>query len=175
MKITDSFSITKRAKDGAFYGTRNGVDYVIRKEDDEAVYKEYETFYSTIRAVSFGDRPSYIKNLEDRGAYPDILGIKESYSEPVTPKKEKPIEILTRAMKGLIDFFSEFGFTPSFRFTNTLAFLACKDKDGARTYVGNYFALMDSSYTKEVRAPNLIRFSMILSLMENPKNVSIID
>ena len=34
MKINDQLSITKRAKDGAFYGERNGVAYVIEASGD---------------------------------------------------------------------------------------------------------------------------------------------
>jgi len=149
MKVTDNLSITKRAKDGAFYGERNGASYVIEVDSDPAIYKEYETFYNLLRQTSYGDRTDLIRSLIDKGRFPDILGIPSADGEPAVAAPSA-MEILTRGIKGLMDFFTEFSFTPSFRFTNTLAFMACQSKTCARAYVNNYFALMDSSYKQEV-------------------------
>ena len=38
MKITDNLTITKRMKDGAFYGEKKGTSYVITTSDD--LYEE---------------------------------------------------------------------------------------------------------------------------------------
>ena len=50
-----------------------------------------------------------------------------------------------------MNFFTEFSFVPSYRFTNTLAFIAAKGVNAAKEYISNYFALMDSSYVSEVK------------------------
>lgn len=54
-------------------------------------------------------------------------------------------ELATLIASNIIKFFSEFSFTPSFRFINTLAL--AKDKT---EYVVNYFNLQNHSFTKEI-------------------------
>lgn len=55
------------------------------------------------------------------------------------------LEIKKAACKKLQDFFTEFNFTPSLRFVNTLAFVS-----NPREYVVNYFALQDHEYSGEI-------------------------
>jgi len=148
MKITDKLSVTKRAKDGAFYGENNGKPYVIDPSGDATIYQEYDTFYSIMRQTSYDKRNEVLNDLISRNLYPHVLG-------SVTPAKPSAPEItneerLKRGISGLMNFFSEFSFTPSFRFTNTLAFMLQKSTDDAFAYIMNYFSLMDSSYKKEV-------------------------
>lgn len=66
-------------------------------------------------------------------------------------KKAEPNEALVRgALTKLINFFTEFQFTPSFRFVNTLCNICKTNVAEANAYVGNYFKLMDSPYSSEV-------------------------
>lgn len=145
MKVTETLSIVKRSGDNAFYGENNGVPYVI--EVGHTNYPVYDSFYGIMRNTQFRDRPSKLMELMADGSYPEILGTMASPS--VTPPKPKE-EVLLEGVRKMMDFFSEFAFVPSFRFTNTFAFMANQGYIPAREYVHNYFALMDSSYVKEV-------------------------
>lgn len=75
-----------------------------------------------------------------------------------------PEEKLRNSIERLIDFFSEFNFTPSFRFLNTMGF--AKDK---KKYVKNYFALMASPYVDDVKKK--VGSKEFSSIMEGFKDV----
>ena len=67
MKITDNLTITKRMKDGAFYGEKKGTSYVITTSDD--LYEEYNSFYSAMRQADFDKRTSIVQDMIDKGMY----------------------------------------------------------------------------------------------------------
>ena len=144
MKVSENMTITKRTTDGAFYGEKDGVQYII--EATHSDYPMYDGFYNVMRSTPYGDRPNILKQLIETNRYPTIFG---EVKAPET-KVRDPKELLLEGITKLMDFFTEFSFTPSFRFTNTFAFMACKSQKAATEYVRNYFALMDSSYVKEV-------------------------
>ena len=144
MKVSERMTITKRSTDGAFYGEKDNVSYVIERSHDD--YNVYDGFYNVMRSTAYADRPQLFREILSTNRYPAIFGMTEAESEPT----RDPKEVLLEGIKHLMDFFSEFSFTPSFRFTNTFAFMACQSKKLAIDYVNNYFALMDSSYVKEV-------------------------
>ena len=144
MKVNESMSITKRSTDGAFYGEKNSVPYVIEVSHPE--YSIYDGFYNVMRSTPFNERPKAVHEMIINNRYPAIFGTVAPESAPARDPKKVLLEGITK----LMDFFSEFSFTPSFRFTNTFAFMACQSRKAACDYVRNYFALMDSSYVKEV-------------------------
>lgn len=151
MNVHATMSITKRSRDGAFYGEKNFKPFVI--EVTNPTYVDYENFYNTMRNTPYADRESLFNDIVKNNRFPTIFGeVKmETVEAPVMPKVEiDPKAVLLEGIEKLMDFFSEFSFTPSFRFTNTFAYMACASKAKAKTYVKNYFALMDSSYAKEV-------------------------
>lgn len=153
MKVTDTFSITKRCKDLAYYGEYNGKPYVV--EVSCLAYRTFDEFYNTIRTTPFKERSEVFEKLISSGHYQEILNtLGETNKEVVVEKKELSAgerkAIMVNALNRLINFFTEFNFTPSFRFVNTFSYLACKSDTEAATYVQNYFALMDSSYVNEV-------------------------
>lgn len=77
--------------------------------------------------------------------------ISERAGESKTTKTSGPdAAVVKKALGKLINFFSEFKFTPSFRFTNTLCHACKRSLDEADNYIVNYFKLMDSSYAEEV-------------------------
>lgn len=59
-------------------------------------------------------------------------------------------ETVKNVMQEIINFFSEFQFTPSFRFVNTLCHKCVKGV--APAYITNYFRLIDSPYAAEIEA-----------------------
>ena len=144
MKVNEKMTITKRSTDGAFYGEKDGVQYII--ETSHTDYPVYDGFYNVMRSTAYGDRPKVLHELIVNNRYPAIFGTVSSPEEVTRPAKE----VLLDGIRKLMDFFTEFSFTPSFRFTNTFAFMACQSQKAAMDYVHNYFALMDSSYVKEV-------------------------
>lgn len=144
MKVNEKMTITKRSTDGAFYGEKDSVTYVI--ERSHADYAIYDGFYNVMRSTPYADRPKMVHEIIVNNRYPQIFGVVTPETAPV----RNPKEVLLEGIKKLMDFFTEFSFVPSFRFTNTFAFMACEGKKSACNYVRNYFSLMDSSYVKEV-------------------------
>lgn len=53
---------------------------------------------------------------------------------------------LTNVLNDMIRFFSEFNFTPNYRFINTFAHHYSVFANDAKSYIANYFALTDNSY-----------------------------
>ena len=147
MKVSERMTITKRSTDGAFYGEKDNAPYII--ERTHADYNVYDGFYNVMRSTAYADRPRVFRELLDNNRYPAIFGgiVVEN---PAPAPAPDPKKTLMDGIRHLMDFFTEFSFTPSFRFTNTFAYMACKGKQEAIDYVCNYFALMDSSYIKEV-------------------------
>lgn len=148
MKVSETMTITKRSSDGAFYGERNSMPYVIERSNTD--YSAYDGFYNVMRATAYSERPQLFKEILLNNRYPTIFGTSKSTTATPVIKRD-PKDILMNGIKHLMDFFTEFSFTPSFRFTNTFAYMACKGESQATEYVTNYFALMDSSYVKEVQ------------------------
>lgn len=147
MKVTNLMTITKRSNDGAFYGELNCKPYTITSSDSN--YAEYSEFYDLMRSTPYDSRPAKYEELERLNKFPNVLGKLVAEAVKPTPTRSKE-EILVDGIKKLMDFFTEFSFVPSFRFTNTFAFMCAESLARAQTYVCNYFALMDSSYQKEV-------------------------
>lgn len=146
MKVSEEMTITKRSTDGTFYGIKDGVPYEIAS--NHPTYPLYDTFYSVMRSTPYSERSATIRDFKANNRYPEILGQNATATaEAPTPTSK---EILLNGIQNLMNFFTEFSFTPSFRFMNTFAFMACVGREKAMNYVKNYFALMDSSYVKEV-------------------------
>ena len=164
MRITDNYTMTRRAADGAYYGTKGSETYEIFKTDP--LYSTYKAFYDDFRGVDYDKRDDAIKRWKQNGMYVDILG-DEDGGKSTTASSQNDKTKLVKGLKGLIDFFSEWGFTPSFRFVNTFATKLQTSEDAAKKYVANYFSLMDSSYKNEVpEKMNCVEFTRI---MENIK------
>lgn len=144
MKVNETMTITKRSADGAFYGEKDGKQYVI--EHSNVDYPVYDGFYNVLRSTAYAERPMLMRAIIAENRYPAIFPATTSTPELKRDSKE----VLLNAIGRMMDFFTEFSFTPSFRFTNTFAYMACESQKSARDYVRNYFALMDSSYQKEV-------------------------
>lgn len=164
MRINNRLTITKRSTDGAFYGERNGKTYIVEKKDE--VYPMYDSFYSLIRSTPYESREAKLNELIAAGEYGLVIDGTDTPIAATTQSlgvQKTPMEILTEGINKLMNFFTEFGFTPSFRFTNTFAFMVNQSKQAATDYVRNYFALMDSSYVKEIEQKmKSIEFDLIV-------------
>lgn len=75
---------------------------------------------------------------------------------------------LTSGCQKLIDFFSEFGFNPNFRFVNTFAKALQESRKFAKSYIANYFALIDNNYKTAITDKlTSLEFSNICVIFEN--------
>lgn len=80
----------------------------------------------------------------------EILKERAEATDPNNKAAGPDSAAVKKALGKLINFFSEFKFTPSFRFTNTLCHACKRSIEEADNYIVNYFKLMDSSYAEEI-------------------------
>ena len=155
MNITENMEIIKKSNDDSFIVLKHGIktDTI---EKSHPAYRAYAAVYNTVRNTFSTERAGIVNEMIANNRYPLVFGAAETMAEAVkdavtkaTPSANK--EILVTGISKMMNFFSEFSFVPSFRFTNTFAFMAMKGVKAAREYVSNYFALMDSCYVNEVR------------------------
>lgn len=89
-----------------------------------------------------------------------------------------PVDIQIReGLENMIKFFSEFSFSPSYRFINTIGrILKAETPDFCRDYIVNYFRLTDSPYAGEVehkmKSPEFQDILLKLCLSEPTKQVN---
>lgn len=162
MTITGNFSIVLRSKDNAIVGFKNGEGYEILESDPN--YEQWKTYYDSIRGYR-NTRAQQTQEWVNQGKFKEILSdvFTEGATASTTNIAAESLNVLTQGLEQLMNFFSEFAFSPSFRFTNTLAYMVNISKEAARRYIVNYFALMDSSYKNEVKAKiSSAEFSKIL-------------
>lgn len=130
MRITDTVNIVRKNngtyaffKDNAI-STAEGIGLTLDIVED---------FYSKALKMDYADREEYFAKVVEE------CRVRSNASSA-------PAEDSNAIFSDFLNFFNDFNFTPSYRFLNTLVNL----KNEA--YIGNYFALMNSPYTDEVRA-----------------------
>lgn len=172
MWINESTEIIKH-KNGGFTLRVDGervqpVDFKIPSEE------ELEKAYNEMIGKDFDDKALIFEDFCKRwSATSPIL------DEEVTPT-ETPEEVTTRriheALGKLISFFTEFNFSPSFRFVNSLAHSLSNSADDGRTYITNYFKLIDSPYAGEVeKKMQSAEFAQILCHLSEAKRTKNIN
>jgi len=149
MKINNViYDMTKKVNDGSFVIEQaDGTKIIIVASDPR--WTAANNFYNTIKNISPADRPHAIN--DGTVIVPDFTVTIDATAEvkPATPIDSK--KVLKDSLGKLINFFTEFSFTPSFRFVNTLSRISTKNVTAAKKYINNYFTLMDSSYINEIR------------------------
>ena len=97
----------------------------------------------------------------------ETISENDVYEKQLTDIQRK--QTATDAIQKLMNFFSEFSFSPNFRFINTF----CKTikRDGSKTaksYIANYFALTDNGYYNQiVDKMKSVEFNDIISAFYN--------
>lgn len=153
MKVMEGLDITKK-KNGQWE-----VNSDIISLDEQA--KEYlEAIYQSLRVREMGDRQSFIESKKDyiNETYADLAklifgGFTIEETETETPKEltdEEKEKLVKKGIKGLINFFSEFGFEPNFRFINTFSLALQDGEKAAINYISNYFELIDNPYYNQL-------------------------
>ena len=146
MIISKDFGITMKKEDGSLFITTEAGTKVLFPDD--AQYGEVKDFYNKIKAFSPNLREQAIKI--GRVEMPSMFTTEQTTEEPSESQPEpSKKDLLIQGLQGMIDFFSEFSFTPSFRFVNTIS-QNCKTIADIRQYIAHYFALIDSAYTTDV-------------------------
>lgn len=141
MKINGTFEMVKK-KDGGKIVVSNGsctgyLTDVFGCTEDEA-----EVCYNNLRNTKEEKRAKLYRQ------YYEHYTARKNEVEPEPEQQSSPEpDKLARGLNNMINFFKEFNFAPSFRFVNTLARKGC---EAAKSYVLNYFSLMDSPYAEEV-------------------------
>ena len=107
--------------------------------------------------LSILGKPLYKNNKSNKTTFDtkEISVAEDSVAEEIEVEKIKPTfneDELKVYIQKIINFFSEFGFEPNFRFCNTLANIAAKESSGsACNYVFNYFELAGNDYAYSIR------------------------
>lgn len=156
MKLSDKFGVTRVSGDTVFIECFTDGSCVTVKQGDSN-YDDAVKLWTDIKAMgqlgrdSYGDSiargenffPMWVATLNDSfKGYCSATGA----TKPIEPSAD---EKALRGITNLMNFFSEFGFEPNFRFINTLAMTDSKEE--AKNYVTNYFELTDSGYLNEIK------------------------
>lgn len=148
MWITKDFWIAKK-RNGDVWSNISG------KEENFST----EPFRSVILNLLRAYRSKYVSDIERLKLLQDVRNtLAGRNGETLSPEDEYEKERklaenkkkLEDACRNLINFFSEFSFTPNFRFVNTLSKHLTISKNCAINYIVNYFKLTDNSYTNQI-------------------------
>ena len=168
MKINDTFIITQ-VKDtdntiitNLFTGIKGDAGNQMFKNND-AKYPGLKSIYDIVKtntytksvkndrlrrqlSLWYKDEAEIEKRLyvTDDNISADLKTMSKNDMDKIDLERKK--KIATDAMQKLINFFSEYNFTPSFRFVNS--FVLSKDPI---TYVNNYFEVQDHPCKKEIK------------------------
>lgn len=132
MRITDNINVVRK-NNGTYAFFKNNA--ISSAEDIGLTPDVVEDFYTTALKMSYADREEYFAKVVE-----ECHGRFGASPAQTTTANDNTI------FSDFLNFFNDFNFTPSFRFLNTLVNLKNE------TYIGNYFALMNSPYVEEVRA-----------------------
>lgn len=141
MKINGTFEMVKK-KDSGKIIVSNGSYSGYLTDVFSCTEGEAETCYNDLRNTKEENRAEVYRQYYERYT----ARKNEVESEPEQQSSLEP-DKLARGLNNMINFFKEFNFAPSFRFVNTLA---RKGREAAKSYVLNYFSLMDSPYAEEL-------------------------
>ena len=111
-------------------------------------YDELLKFYVGVKGTS----PSNRNSLDTQILESVLNGVNIATTSTAPTLQLSNEELVERGLENLMKFFTEFQFEPNFRFVNTLALALANSKTSAKTYVGNYFELIDSPYAKDIIA-----------------------
>lgn len=113
--------------------------------------KKLSQLYKQCREVDESSREAILNDWLKRGEYPALNLVFKSADDAAEAQKSKNRTFVKEALGEMINFFSEFQFTPSFRFVNSLSHALTKSTARANDYIINYFRLLDSPYANELK------------------------
>lgn len=104
----------------------------------------YRTFSN--KKLAYADQCAVARKIAELES---IDSLKKSFSEEIVSKKIDK-EAVKQILDKLLNFFTEFSFTPGLRFVNTFAYSCNTSYTAAKQYVESYFELIDSQYTQDI-------------------------
>lgn len=172
MVINSTLSITASSTSSSLKVNHMGREFVLTPAD--SFYDLAKTIYNETKSKPKIDRTAWVASPYCVSKMHELVNglygytdTKEQNDSDKAEKKEVPIEtpeeILKRGISQLMDFFTEFSFTPSFRFVNTLSRMETKEK--AVDYICSYFSLMDNAYTPEIK--NKVKSAEFNNIMDS--------
>ena len=137
--------------------SNNGAEWVIT--DKDPMWNELVNLYSASVGKSDIDKEQIFDSLINADIFSilkqfildNISNASDLIDENATVSQTKEItseELVKNAITGMMKFFSEFDFSPNFRFLNSLSRISKKDEKLA--YISNYFELINSPYAQSV-------------------------
>lgn len=148
MRITDELDVTLR--NNGFLVITSAIHGRIAYAPTDNDYNQLLDFYNEARPLCGNDRENFYNANKQRIDF--VFGGTAVNGATFVTVEISPEEKVEHALNGLLDFFSEFSFTPNFRFVNTLALMLHNGSaNKAKSYVTNYFRLIDSPYAVEVK------------------------
>lgn len=138
MFINNVVDITKNTN-GNITTIINGVKMV---EVDPDRIAQADALYTACKKLPTANRATILAEMQEKGLLDILL--------PSATVVVDPNELALSALGRLIDFFTEFGFEPNFRFVNTLSHCLATSKSSATQYITDYFELTDSPYAPDV-------------------------
>lgn len=129
-----------------------------------------EELYSSLAGKDFDEKARIFGEFMSRQV--NAQGNETVEATPIPP------EVLVKeGLEKMIKFFSEFSFSPSYRFINTIGrILKTETPDLCRAYIANYFRLTDSPYAGEVEhkmeSPEFVDILKKIGFSEPTKQVN---
>lgn len=160
MKIKKTLNLTRMKVDTPAKKMKisnNGAEWVIT--DKDPMWNELVNLYSASVGKSDIDKEQIFDSLINADIYSTlkqfildhISNADDLIDENATVSQTKeitPEELVKNAINGMMKFFSEFDFSPNFRFLNSLSRISNKKEKLA--YISNYFELINSPYAQSV-------------------------
>lgn len=141
MKITAYIDITRNKSTDTYTLIWKGTVYPYAPQE------ELKALYNKTYGLSEADKLATYKKMVADGLLPYFASSSSTSGEKVSTTDA---ERIIQGIGNLISFFSEFQFSPNFRFLNSLGNRLAESKEKALNYITNYFRLIDSPYTSEI-------------------------
>lgn len=140
MKITAYIDITRNKSTDTYTLSWKGTIYPYAPQE------ELKSLYNKTYGLSDVEKQKVFDKLIADGLLPYFASSSSSTGEKVATNAER----IAQGIENLVSFFSEFQFSPNFRFLNSLGNRLAESNDKAVDYVINYFRLVDSPYATEI-------------------------
>lgn len=148
MKLTNDFWLTKNRKQEVWTNLGNVCECI----SDEPYRSELLELLSMYRSkhASELDKMNKLSKVRKMLLERNNQSISEQDSYEVELKRQELNAKIKTNLDCLLNFFSEFSFSPNFRFVNTFTKTAAFGYNSAKTYIQNYFALTDNAYYNQI-------------------------
>lgn len=168
MMITKNFWIAKKRDNSIQSNLTNKVETLFPNEEGYAQVERCLRVYRS-RRYSDSEKLRVLKDTREFLANRDGVTISEDDEISKQVREQEMHKNMLDNLQRLMNFFSEFSFSPNFRFVNTFSKICNKfGSDKAKKYVANYFALTDNSYQNAiVNKMNSQEFDGILSFFSS--------